>query len=165
MFGVIGLQIREKKICSVVIAAWVCWVLVVGTRRVCSSPAGSMLSERCSRQGKTGQGTTNKTITLVLSMNDLYLLGFHSSPAATNNAYYYFNDCDDTPGAASLFPRASAVSLGYDASYAKGLARRDAVSLGNEPLYCAIKTLYQRQGIPSNWKKSLIVVIQMMLEA
>ncbi|KAJ4849234.1 hypothetical protein Tsubulata_011486 [Turnera subulata] len=33
------------KVYRVVIAAWVCWVLVVGTGRVCLSPAGLMLSE------------------------------------------------------------------------------------------------------------------------
>ncbi|KAJ4849232.1 hypothetical protein Tsubulata_011483 [Turnera subulata] len=225
------------KICSVVIAAWVCWVLMVGTGRVCSFPAaGLMLSEsddvadkgrldkgQPTRLGRfsLNSGTTddeyknfieglitnsladpnankanlikrlparwltvnddgnsiygllelentdisNCVVTLVISMNDLYLLGFHSSPAATNNAYYYFTDRAEAPGAGSLFSGATSVSLRYDGSYSGGLSGRKTVSLGSQQLLAAIKTLYQRQGDRNDWKTSLLVVVQMMLES
>ncbi|KAJ4849220.1 hypothetical protein Tsubulata_011465 [Turnera subulata] len=101
-------------------------------------------------------------------MNDLYLLGFHSSPTAANNKYYDFNGRDEAIGAGRFFSaqKADWKPLGYDGSYANGLPGRDRVSLGRGQLLLATKTLYKRDGKSTDgWKSSLIVVIQMMLES
>ncbi|KAJ4849642.1 hypothetical protein Tsubulata_017752 [Turnera subulata] len=112
-------------------------------------------------------------VTVVIDINNLYVVGVHSNnpKAKPPNAYYYLKESngkqvipDGYKDAVGLFQGASALPLGYEGSYI-ALGNRGAVNLGRQPLINAITTLYYRKEAINDWKKRFLVIIQMVSEA
>ncbi|KAJ4848535.1 hypothetical protein Tsubulata_027021 [Turnera subulata] len=122
-----------------------------------------------SRWGLLRLENYGNAITLVIDLNNLYVVGFHSENPGVENVLYYFTevtfDGNEAPRFDDHFPGAVTRSLEYSGSYTGGLRDRESVGLGRYPLMNAITTLYYRSGSPDNWMSSLIVVVQMISEA
>ncbi|KAJ4849231.1 hypothetical protein Tsubulata_011482 [Turnera subulata] len=113
-------------------------------------------------------------VTVVIDINNLYVVGFHSNnPTAkpTPNAYYYLTERqgdkvikDGYKDAVGLFQGATDLALGYEGSYI-ALGSRTAVPLGKQPFINAISALYYRKTGQDTWKKWFLVIIQMVSEA
>ncbi|KAJ4849230.1 hypothetical protein Tsubulata_011481 [Turnera subulata] len=112
-------------------------------------------------------------VSVVIDINNLYVVGFHSNNAKAKppNAYYYLKENngkevipDGYKDAVGLFQGATALPLGYEGSYI-AMGNRASVALGRQPLINAITTLYYRKEAINDWKKRFLVIIQMVSEA
>ncbi|KAJ4849218.1 hypothetical protein Tsubulata_011461 [Turnera subulata] len=104
-------------------------------------------------------------ITLVIRLTDLYLVGFHSENRGVENILYYFDDLEAEGNDAATLLGARPKKLGYKTNYASDMAGRETTELGRQPLINAIQTLHYRKGTTGEWKKSLLVLAQMISEA
>ncbi|KAJ4828718.1 hypothetical protein Tsubulata_033111 [Turnera subulata] len=108
-------------------------------------------------------------VTIVIHINDLYVVGFHSNnpdAAEHTNAYFYLKDDKKPDGysdAVGLFEGATAQPLGYGVQYGS-LGNRETTRLGRDALIGAVKPLYTRRGSYNEWKKHFLVLIQMISE-
>ncbi|KAJ4849229.1 hypothetical protein Tsubulata_011479 [Turnera subulata] len=110
------------------------------------------------------------SVTLVIDINNLYLVGFgaknpNADPA---DAFYYLTYSAQNPDgyadAVALFGRTTQpVRLRYEGSYLQ-LGDRSRVPLGRQPFIDAIQKFYEHRN-PNDLKASFLVVVQMIPEA
>ncbi|KAJ4849226.1 hypothetical protein Tsubulata_011474 [Turnera subulata] len=110
------------------------------------------------------------SITLVININDLYVVGFgaNNSNAVPADAFYYLKYNSSLPDlyadAVNRFGATTqAVRLDYEGSYPQ-LGDRTKVPLGRQPFIDAITKFYNHKN-PNELKASFLVVIQMIPEA
>ncbi|KAJ4849233.1 hypothetical protein Tsubulata_011484 [Turnera subulata] len=115
-------------------------------------------------------GGSPVSVTLVIDINNLYLVGFGANNSNANpaDAYYYFKFSSTKPDAyADAVKRfgstTKAMPLNYEGSYPQ-LGNRSTVPLGRKPFIDAITKLYNHEEL-NKLKASFIVVIQMIPEA
>ncbi|KAJ4839636.1 hypothetical protein Tsubulata_045199 [Turnera subulata] len=109
--------------------------------------------------------SSEAAVSLVIDVNNLYLVGFYSNNPKANpqKAYYYFTGDAGYRDAVQLFDTDTKVeSLGYGEDYGS-LGDRSKVDLGRVPLISAVEELYYRKN-RGVWKSKLIVLIQMVSE-
>ncbi|KAJ4848526.1 hypothetical protein Tsubulata_027007 [Turnera subulata] len=108
-------------------------------------------------------------VTIVIDINDLYVVGFHSNnpdAAKHTNAYFYLKDDKKPDGysdAVGLFEGATAQALGYGVRYGS-LGNRETTPLGRDALIGAVTPLYTRSRSFDDLKQSFLVIIQMISE-
>ncbi|XP_039057836.1 ribosome-inactivating protein SNAI-like [Hibiscus syriacus] len=110
-----------------------------------------------------------RTVTLALSVSDVYILGFQ---AGGRNRYYFFSDvADDVRNA--LFPGTRRESLPFTGRYgaleaAARVGDRREIPLGIDELSQHIQNMNIYEPTPENraiFARALIVTIQMLSEA
>ncbi|KAJ4835105.1 hypothetical protein Tsubulata_037224 [Turnera subulata] len=105
------------------------------------------------------------SVSLVIDVNNIYVVGFYSNNPKANppKAYYYFTGDSTYKDAVKLFDKdTKALSLGYGADYT-ALGGRSGVLLGRTELISAVEQLYYRKDINA-LKSKFVVIIQMISE-
>ncbi|KAJ4839634.1 hypothetical protein Tsubulata_045194, partial [Turnera subulata] len=103
--------------------------------------------------------SSEAAVSLVIDVNNLYVVGFYSNNPKANpqKAYYYFTGDAGYRDAVQLFDTDTKVeSLGYGEDYGS-LGDRSKVDLGRVPLISAVEELYYRKN-RGVWKSKLILL-------